>query len=96
MYKPIFRIFHMNQTLYIGNVSFQSTDASLAAHFATVGTVVSAKIVMDKFSGRSRGFAFVEMSTPEEAAQAISMLDGKELDGRPLKVNMAKPREERA
>lgn len=85
----------MSQTLYVGNVSYQSTDESLAAHFAVAGTVVSAKIVMDKFTGRSRGFAFVDMSTEEEATKAIEMLDGKDLDGRPLRVSMARPKEDR-
>lgn len=83
------------QTLYVGNVSYQSTDESLANAFSQAGTVVSAKIVMDKFTGRSRGFAFVEMSSPEEAQKAIDMLDGKDLDGRPLKVNIARPKEDR-
>ncbi len=85
----------MSQTLYVGNVSYQSTDESLAAAFSQAGTVVSAKIVMDKFTGRSRGFAFVEMSTAEEAQKAIDLLDGKDLDGRPLKVNIARPKEDR-
>lgn len=85
----------MSQTLYVGNVSYQSTDESLAAAFAAAGTVVSAKIVMDKFTGRSRGFAFVDMSTEEEATKAIEMLDGKDLDGRPLRVSMARPKEDR-
>lgn len=82
-------------TLYVGNVSYQSTDESIAAHFSQAGTVVSAKIVMDKFTGRSRGFAFVEMGSAEEAQKAIDMLDGKDLDGRPLKVNIARPKEDR-
>lgn len=85
----------MSQTLYVGNVSYQSTDESLAAHFAAAGTVVSAKIVMDKFTGRSRGFAFVDMSTEEEANKAIEMLDGKALDGRELRVSLARPKEDR-
>lgn len=85
----------MSQTLYVGNVSYQSTDDSLAAAFAAAGTVVSAKIVMDKFTGRSRGFAFVDMSTEEEATKAIELLDGKDLDGRPLRVSMARPKEDR-
>ncbi len=85
----------MSQTLYVGNVSYQSTDESLTAAFAAAGTVVSAKIVMDKFTGRSRGFAFVDMSTEEEATKAIELLDGKDLDGRPLRVSMARPKEDR-
>ena len=85
----------MSQTLYVGNVSYQSTDDSLAAAFGAAGTVVSAKIVMDKFTGRSRGFAFVDMSTEEEAQKAIELLDGKDLDGRPLRVSLARPKEDR-
>lgn len=85
----------MSQTLYVGNVSYQSTDESLANAFSQAGAVVSAKIVMDKFTGRSRGFAFVEMGSAEEAQKAIDMLDGKDLDGRPLKVNIARPKEDR-
>ncbi len=85
----------MSQTLYVGNVSYQSTDDSLAAAFAAAGTVVSAKIVMDKFTGRSRGFAFVDMSTEAEATKAIELLDGKDLDGRPLRVSLARPKEDR-
>ena len=85
----------MSQTLYVGNVSYQSTDDSLAAAFAAAGAVVSAKIVMDKFTGRSRGFAFVDMSTEEEANKAIELLDGKDLDGRPLRVSLARPKEDR-
>lgn len=85
----------MSQTLYVGNVSYQSTDDSLAAAFAAAGTVVSAKIVMDKFTGRSRGFAFVDMDTPEAANKAIELLDGKDLDGRQLRVSLARPKEDR-
>lgn len=85
----------MSQTLYVGNVSYQSTDDSLAAAFAAAGTVVSAKIVMDKFTGRSRGFAFVDMDTAESAQKAIELLDGKDLDGRQLRVSLARPKEDR-
>jgi RNA recognition motif-containing protein len=85
----------MSQTLYVGNVSYQSTDDSLAAAFAAAGTVVSAKIVMDKFTGRSRGFAFVDMDSPEAANKAIELLDGKDLDGRQLRVSLARPKEDR-
>lgn len=85
----------MSQTLYVGNVSYQSTDDSLAAAFAAAGTVVSAKIVMDKFTGRSRGFAFVDMDSPEAAQKAIELLDGKDLDGRQLRVSLARPKEDR-
>jgi RNA recognition motif-containing protein len=63
--------------------------------FAQAGTVVSAKVIADKYSGRSRGFGFVEMSSDEEAKKAIEMFNGKDIDGRPLVVNEARPREER-
>ena len=69
--------------------------ALLAPHFAQAGAVTSCNLMMDKMSGRPRGFAFVTMSTPEEAQKAIDALNGKELDGRALTVNVAKPREER-
>ena len=85
----------MSQTLYVGNVSYQSSDDSLAAAFAAAGTVVSAKIVMDKFTGRSRGFAFVDMDTPEAANKAIELLDGKDLAGLQLRVSLARPKEDR-
>ncbi|OGH64213.1 MAG: RNA-binding protein [Candidatus Magasanikbacteria bacterium RIFCSPHIGHO2_01_FULL_41_23] len=85
----------MSQTLYVGNVSYQSTDESLATAFGQAGTVVSAKIVMDKFTGRSRGFAFVDMDTAESAQKAIDLLNGKDLDGRELRVSLARPKEDR-
>jgi len=85
----------MNKKLYVGGLSFQTTDDTLGASFAQAGTVVSAVIIKDKFSGQSKGFGFVEMSTEEEAQAAINMWDGKELDGRTVKVNEAKPMEER-
>jgi RNA recognition motif-containing protein len=67
----------------------------LEESFAQAGTVVSAKVIADKYSGRSRGFGFVEMSSDEEAKKAIELLNGKDIDGRPLVVNEARPREER-
>jgi RNA recognition motif-containing protein len=85
----------MNKKLYVGGLSFQTTDDTLGASFAQAGTVVSAVIIKDKFSGQSKGFGFVEMSTEEEAQAAINMWDGKELDGRTVKVNEAKPMEDR-
>jgi RNA recognition motif-containing protein len=85
----------MNKKLYVGGLSFQTTDDTLGASFAQAGTVVSAIIIKDKFSGQSKGFGFVEMSTEEEAQAAINMWDGKELDGRTVKVNEAKPMEDR-
>jgi RNA recognition motif-containing protein len=77
--------------LFVGGLSWDTTDDSLRTFFATVGTVTSAKIITDKFSGKSRGFGFVEMGTDEEAKKAIADLNGKTLDGRAIVVNEAKP-----
>jgi len=85
----------MAKKLYVGGLSFQTTDDVLNASFAQAGTVVSAVVIKDKFSGQSKGFGFVEMSTDEEANAAIAMWDGKELDGRTVKVNEARPLEDR-
>jgi RNA recognition motif-containing protein len=85
----------MAKKLYVGGLSYQTTEDSLGAAFAQAGTVVSAIIIKDKFSGQSKGFGFVEMSTDEEAVAAIEMWNEKELDGRTVKVNEAKPMEER-
>src|SRR5512132_4227146 len=85
----------MSTKLYVGNLAFQTTSQALQELFATAGTVESASIVEDRDTGRSRGFAFVEMSTKEEAAAAIDQFNGKEVAGRALKVNEAKPRENR-
>jgi RNA recognition motif-containing protein len=86
----------MAKKLYVGNLSYDSTSDSLQQAFSQCGTVVSAQIIMDKMSGRSKGFGFVEMSTDEEATAAIDMWNGKELDGRALTVNEARPMEPRA
>jgi|SRR6185369_8943558 len=85
----------MSTKLYVGNLAFQTTSEDLQELFAQAGTVESASVVEDRMTGRSRGFAFVEMSTPEEAAAAIEQMNGKEVGGRALKVNEAKPRENR-
>ena len=85
----------MAKKLYVGGLSYQTTEESLGAAFAQAGTVVSAIVIKDKFSGQSKGFGFVEMSTDEEAAAAISLFDGKEFEGRTIKVNEAKPMEDR-
>lgn len=79
--------------LYVGNLSFKTTEAELSEAFSTYGTVTRATLVTDRETGRARGFAFVEMSTPEEAKAAIDNLDGKSLDGRQIQVNVARPRE---
>ena len=85
----------MSTKLYVGNLAFQTTSEDLQELFAQAGTVASASVVEDRMTGRSRGFAFVEMSTPEEAAAAIEQMNGREVGGRALKVNEAKPRENR-
>jgi RNA recognition motif-containing protein len=85
----------MSTKLYVGNLAFQTTSEELQQLFAQAGTVASASVVEDRMTGRSRGFAFVEMSTKEEATAAIEQLNGKEVGGRALKVNEAKPRESR-
>ena len=85
----------MSTKLYVGNLAFQTTSTELQDLFAQAGTVESASVVEDRMTGRSRGFAFVEMSTDAEAASAIEQFNGKEVGGRALKVNEAKPRENR-
>ena len=86
----------MSTKLYVGNLSFNTSSQDLETMFAEAGTVQSASVVEDRETGRSRGFGFVEMSSKEEAQTAISSFDGKDLDGRNLKVNEAKPRENRS
>jgi RNA recognition motif-containing protein len=86
----------MSEKLFVGNLSFNTTENDLQDAFAAHGTVVEANLMMDRATGRPRGFAFVTMSTPEEAQKAIAELNGKQLDGRALTVNVARPREERA
>jgi RNA recognition motif-containing protein len=85
----------MSNKLFVGNLSFNTTENDLHDAFAAHGTVVEANLMMDRATGRPRGFAFVTMSTPEEAQKAIEALNGKQLDGRALTVNIARPREER-
>jgi RNA recognition motif-containing protein len=85
----------MSTKLYVGNLTFQTTSQELQQLFGQAGTVESASVVEDRDTGRSRGFAFVEMSSQEEATSAIEQFNGKELGGRALKVNEAKPRENR-
>ena len=77
--------------LFVGNLSWDTTDATLRDFFAQAGTVVSASVIMDKYTGRSRGFAFVEMSSDDEARKAIETLNNQSLDNRPIVVNEAKP-----
>jgi len=86
----------MSKKLYVGNLAFQTTNLDLQQLFGQAGTVESAQIIEDRDTGRSKGFAFVEMSTEAEAASAIDQFNGKEVAGRMLKVNEAKPRENRS
>ncbi len=85
----------MSMKLYVGNLAFETSSENLQHLFAEAGTVESASVVEDRETGRSRGFGFVEMSSKEEGAAAITQFDGKEVNGRNLKVNEAKPRENR-
>ncbi len=85
----------MAKKLYVGGLSYNTTDDGLREAFAQAGTVQSATVITDKFSGRSKGFGFVEMSSDEEATKAIEMFNGKELDGRTVTVNEARPLEAR-
>ncbi|HLX70615.1 MAG TPA: RNA-binding protein [Verrucomicrobiae bacterium] len=86
----------MSNKLFVGNLSFNTTENDLQDAFAAHGTVTEAKLMTDRESGRPRGFGFVTMSTPEEAQAAIDALNGSDIDGRALTVNVAKPREERS
>jgi cold-inducible RNA-binding protein len=85
----------MSTKLFVGNLSFNTTENDLQDAFAAHGTVVETNLMMDRMSGRPRGFAFVTMGSPEDALIAIDAMNGKQLDGRPLTVNVARPREER-
>src|SRR5882724_13592016 len=86
----------MPTKLYVGNLSFRTTSDELRDAFSSVGTVESASVIEDRETGRSRGFGFVEMATPEEAAAAIEMFNGQDLGGRNITVNEAKPKTDRA
>jgi len=85
----------MTTKLFVGKLSFDTTNDSLQALFAQYGTVVSAQVIIDRDSNRSKGFAFVEMDSQESAQAAINALDGKEFEGRTIVVNVARPREDR-
>jgi len=85
----------MSNSLYVGGLSYSMTEDGLKDAFSQAGTVISVKIVLDRETGRSKGFGFVEMGSPAEAQAAIDMWNGKELEGRTIKVNEARPREER-
>jgi cold-inducible RNA-binding protein len=85
----------MSNKLFVGNLSFNTTENDLQDAFAAHGTVLEANLMMDRMTGRPRGFGFVTMSTPEEAQKAIEAMNGRDVDGRALTVNVARPREER-
>ena len=85
----------MNNKLFVGNLSFDTTENDLNDAFAAHGTVMETNLLMDRETGRPRGFGFITMNSPEEAQKAISALNGSQLGGRALTVNVAKPREER-
>lgn len=86
----------MGKRLYVGNLPYNATDDQLKELFSGAGEVASANIIVDKMSGRSKGFGFVEMATDEEAAKAVEMFNGKDLGGRNITVNEARPMEQRA
>ncbi len=86
----------MNKKLYVGGLPYAVTEEKLEEIFSAHGTVESARVITDRFTGRSRGFGFVEMSTDEEAQAAIDSLNGTELEGRTLTVNEARPQEKRS
>ena len=86
----------MGKKLYVGNLAYGVTDSDLEAMFAAHGTVQSAQVIMDRDTGRSKGFGFVEMGNDQEAQAAIAGLNGKDKEGRALTVNEARPREERS
>ncbi len=86
----------MEVKLYVGNMSYDTTEAELRTMFAEAGTVVTVDVIKDRMTGTSKGFAFITMGSQAEAAKAISMFNGKEVGGRSLTVNTAKPREERS
>lgn len=85
-----------NSKLYVGNLSFETLEIELEDLFKQAGTVTEAALMQDRMTGKSRGFAFVTMGTPEEAKKAVEMFNGKQVGGRALTVNEARPREDRA
>ncbi len=85
----------MSTNLFVGSLPFSTTEDELKEHFAQAGTVTSVRIITDRDTGRSKGFGFVEMESDEDGQKAIEMFNGKELGGREIVVNVARPREER-
>jgi RNA recognition motif-containing protein len=92
---PPAKISYMENKLFVGNLSWDATEDDLQELFGKAGSVTEVAVMRDRFTGRARGFAFVSMSTPEEAQQAISQFENQEFMGRPMKVNIARPKEER-
>lgn len=86
---------NMNAKLFVGNLSYNTTENALHDAFAAFGTVVEANLMVDRMTGRPRGFGFITMGSPEEAQKAVEAMHGQQLDGRALTVNIARPREER-
>lgn len=86
----------MTNKLFVGKLSYSTTDSQLEQHFAQAGKVLSAKVITDRYSGQGKGFGFVEMATPEEAQKAITELNNSTLDGRTIVVAQAKPQEDRS
>lgn len=84
-----------SQNLFIGSLAYATTDDGLKAHFEQIGPVVSARVIMDRDSGRSKGFGFVEFENDDDNQKAVDQLNGKELDGRSINVSLARPKEER-
>jgi RNA recognition motif-containing protein len=85
----------MSQNLFIGSLAYATTDENLKSFFETIGEVASARVITDRDSGRSKGFGFVEYVNEEDNQKAVDQLNGKELDGRPINVSLAKPKEDR-
>ena len=92
----VWTVIYMSNKLFVGNLSFKTTENELQDAFSAFGTVLEANLMMDRMTNRPRGFGFVTMSSAEEAQKAIEGMNGKDMDGRALTVNVAKPREERA
>ena len=94
-FPPILNLYFFMMNIYVSNLPFAVADEDLRSYFADYGEVTSAKVIMDKYTNRSKGFGFVEMSDDEAAQKAISELDGATVEGRSIKVSVAKPKEER-
>lgn len=86
----------MGKKLFVGNLPYSADDSALSSLFASVGTVESCKVIVDRETGRSKGFAFVEMSSDDEAAKAVTEIDGQDLEGRAIRVTEARPQEPRS